>query len=61
MNMHLAGIIPVANLKTDFEIDTPAVLLPVCAGFTAIQKSALDQTPPQEISVTVGIAVEQQS
>jgi hypothetical protein len=42
MNMHLAGIIPVANLKTDFDIDTPEILLPVNAGFTAIQKSVFE-------------------
>ncbi len=33
----------------------------VVIGPLYIQKSALDQTPPQEISVTVGVAVEQQS
>ena len=39
---HVAGIIPVAGLKTDFEIDTPPILLPVEAGFTAIQKSVYE-------------------
>ncbi len=42
MSMHLAGIIPVANLKTDFDIDTPEILLPVNVGFTAIQKSVFE-------------------
>ena len=40
--IHLAGIIPVANLKTDFDIDTPEILLPVEPGFTAIQKSVFE-------------------
>jgi hypothetical protein len=35
--MHLAGVIPVANLKTDFDLKTPDVLIPIEAGFTAIQ------------------------
>lgn len=39
---HLAGIIPIANLKTDFDISTPEVLLPINAGFTAIQKSVFE-------------------
>jgi UTP-glucose-1-phosphate uridylyltransferase len=39
---HVAGIIPVAGLKTDFELDTPPILLPVEAGFTAIQKSVYE-------------------
>ena len=40
--VHLAGIIPVSGLTTDFNIDTPEVLLPVDAGFTAIQKSVYE-------------------
>ena len=40
--LHLAGIIPVANLKTDFELQTPDVLVPVNTGFTAIQKSVFE-------------------
>tara|TARA_Y100001972_G_scaffold33287_1_gene41324 strand:- start:633 stop:1526 length:894 start_codon:yes stop_codon:yes gene_type:complete len=39
---HLAGIIPVANLKTDFEFNFPEVLLPLNNGFTAIQKSVVE-------------------
>ena len=41
-HIHLAGIIPVAGLKTDFSIDTPEVLMPVEAGFTAIQKAVFE-------------------
>jgi len=40
--LHLAGIIPVANLKTDFNLITPDVLTPITAGFTAIQKSVFE-------------------
>ena len=39
---HLAGIIPVAGLKTDYDIDTPEILIPLEAGFTAIQKSVYE-------------------
>ena len=39
---HLAGIIPVANLQTDFEFNFPEVLLPLNNGFTAIQKSVVE-------------------
>ena len=39
---HLSGIIPVAGLATDFEIDTPEVLCPIEPGFTAIQKSVFE-------------------
>jgi len=39
---HLAGIIPVAGLDTDYDISTPEVLLPVEEGFTAIQKSVYE-------------------
>jgi len=40
--IHLAGIIPVANLQTDFDLRTPDVLTPINAGFTAIQKSVFE-------------------
>ena len=40
--LHLAGIIPVANLKTDFGLQTPDILTPIGAGFTAIQKSVFE-------------------
>ena len=40
--LHLAGIIPVANLKTDFDIQIPDVLMPIEHGFTAIQKSVFE-------------------
>ena len=40
--LHLAGIIPISGLATDFDIDTPEVLLPIDAGFTAIQKSVYE-------------------
>lgn len=40
--LHLAGIIPVANLITDFGISTPEVLLPVAPSFSAIQKSVYE-------------------
>ena len=39
---HLAGIIPVANLQTDFEFSFPEILLPLNNGFTAIQKSVVE-------------------
>ena len=39
---HLAGIIPVANLQTDFEFNFPEILLPLNNGFTAIQKSVVE-------------------
>ena len=40
--IHLAGIIPVANLKTDMGIQTPEILLPINTSFTAIQKSVFE-------------------
>jgi len=40
--IHLAGIIPIASLKTDFDLKTPDVLSPVNKGFTAIQKSVFE-------------------
>jgi len=40
--IHLAGIIPVANIKSDFNLMTPEVLLPINAGLTAIQKSVFE-------------------
>ena len=36
---HLSGIIPIAGITTDFEIDLPEIMMPVSSGFTAIQKS----------------------
>lgn len=39
---HLAGVIPVANLHTDFEFNFPEILLPLNNGFTAIQKSVVE-------------------
>jgi hypothetical protein len=39
---HLAGIIPLANLKTDYNLQTPDCLLPVDAGFTAIEKAVFE-------------------
>ena len=40
--LHLSGIIPVANLKTDFKLSTPDCLIPIAPGFTAIQKSVFE-------------------
>jgi|TARA_R110001583_G_scaffold28213_12_gene100409 hypothetical protein len=40
--LHLAGIIPLANLKTDFQLAIPEVLLPIGPGFSAIQKSVFE-------------------
>lgn len=42
MNTHLAGIIPLANLKTDFNLDVPSCMMPLDAGFTAVQKSVFE-------------------
>jgi len=39
---HLAGIIPVANLESDFDWLVPEILIPVEKGFTAIQKSVFE-------------------
>jgi hypothetical protein len=41
-HIHLAGIIPLANLKTDLDLATPDCLLPVDPGFTAIQKAVFE-------------------
>ena len=41
-HIHLAGVIPVANLKSDFELATPTILLPINPDFTAIQKSVFE-------------------
>ena len=38
----MAGIIPVAGLETDFNQRLPEVMMPVNAGFTAIQKSVYE-------------------
>ena len=40
--LHLAGIIPVANLQTNFDIPGLPILLPICPGLTAIQKSVFE-------------------
>jgi hypothetical protein len=40
--IHLAGIVPVANLKTDFGLQLPEILMPINAAFTAIQKSVFE-------------------
>jgi len=40
--LHLAGIIPIANLETDFGLSIPEVLLPVGQNFSAIQKSVFE-------------------
>ena len=40
--MHLAGVIPVASLKTDLETVFPDVLLPIMPDFTAIQKAVYE-------------------
>ena len=39
---HIAGIIPIANLKTDFDLKVPSYMLPVDIGFSAIQKSVFE-------------------
>tara|TARA_Y100000034_G_scaffold105780_1_gene133407 strand:+ start:357 stop:1244 length:888 start_codon:yes stop_codon:yes gene_type:complete len=40
--VHVAGIIPLANLETDYDVEVPACMLPLNAGFTAIQKSVFE-------------------
>jgi|TARA_B100000900_G_scaffold400624_1_gene404456 hypothetical protein len=40
--LHMAGIIPIANLKTDHDNPLPEVLIPLDNGFTAIQKSVYE-------------------
>ena len=40
--VHVAGIIPLANLVTDHDLHLPSCMLPVDAGFTAIQKSVFE-------------------
>tara|TARA_B100000989_G_scaffold2418_2_gene1627 strand:+ start:14017 stop:14904 length:888 start_codon:yes stop_codon:yes gene_type:complete len=40
--LHMAGIIPIANIKTDHHNTLPEVLLPIDNGFTAIQKSVYE-------------------
>ncbi len=41
-HIHMAGIIPVAGLETDFNQQLPEVMMPVDAAFTAIQKSVYE-------------------
>jgi hypothetical protein len=40
--LHLAGIVPVANLQTNFNLPTPECLLPIGKDFVAIQKSVIE-------------------
>ena len=40
--IHLAGIIPIANLESDYNISIPEVVLPISKGFSAIQKSVFE-------------------
>jgi hypothetical protein len=42
MRLHLAGIVPIANIKTDHDNAYPEVLVPVDNGFCAIQKSVYE-------------------
>jgi len=42
MRLHLAGIVPVANIKTDHDNPYPEVLMPIDNGFCAIQKSVYE-------------------
>ena len=41
-HVHTAGIIPIANLKCDYEFAYPDVLMPIEDSFTAIQKSVYE-------------------
>ena len=41
-HVHVAGIIPLANLETNYALDMPVCMLPVNRGFTAIQKSVFE-------------------
>ena len=41
-HIHVAGIIPLANLETNYALDVPVCMLPVNRGFTAIQKSVFE-------------------
>lgn len=41
-NVHVAGIVPIANLKDDFDLAMPSCMLPVEAGFSAIQKAVFE-------------------
>ena len=40
--LHMAGIVPVANIKTDHVNPLAEVLLPIDNGFSAIQKSVYE-------------------
>jgi len=42
MRLHLAGIVPIANIQTDHENALPSVLTPVANGYSAIQKSVYE-------------------
>ena len=39
---HLAGVIPVANIQTDFDMKIPELMLPIGPGFNLIQKSVFE-------------------
>jgi len=41
-HVHMAGIIPVANLDTDFDTPLPEIMMPVNNGYSAIQKSVYE-------------------
>ena len=41
-NLHLAGIVPIAGLKTNFDLPTPDCLIPIGKGFVAIQKAVVE-------------------
>jgi len=41
-HIHLAGIIPLANLKNDFDLVLPISMIPVDRGFSAIQKAVFE-------------------
>ena len=40
--VHLAGIVPLANFKTDIELPYPAGLLPVQNKWTLVQQAVLE-------------------
>ena len=37
--VHVAGVVPIANLQTDHDLHVPSCMLPVDMGFTAIQSA----------------------
>tara|TARA_B100001094_G_scaffold331383_1_gene399471 strand:- start:346 stop:1230 length:885 start_codon:yes stop_codon:yes gene_type:complete len=40
--IHLSGIIPIANHNSEIDVKFPNVLLPLCDGFSAIQRSVFE-------------------